>query len=63
MEIIFLETSLQGIQWMRRYYARNPQLNAKKAFLSYKMTQKHIASTPSLKMTFEDFEDVWEVKI
>lgn len=46
-----------------RYYRENPQLDQKKAFQSFEATQLRICELSPPRETFEDFENVWEVKI
>lgn len=48
---------------MVQYYRNNPQLDQAKAFASFDAAKQRITSLAPPKETFEDFEDVWEVKI
>jgi hypothetical protein len=48
---------------MVQYYRNNPQLDQAKAFASFEVAKQRITSLAPPKETFEDFEDVWEVKI
>ncbi len=41
MKIQFLESSNQGLRWMKEYYKNNPQLDHKKAFENFLQTQLH----------------------
>ena len=63
MKLRFLESSQPGLRWMLQYYRNNPQLNEAKAFASFAATERRICDLAPPKETFEDFEDVWEVKI
>ncbi len=48
---------------MIQYYRNNSQLDEAKAFASFAATERGICDLAPPKETFEDFEDVWEVKI
>lgn len=48
---------------MVQYYRNNPQLDQAKAFASFEVAKQRISDVAPPKETFEDFEDVWEVKI
>ena len=48
---------------MLQYYRENPQLDQKRAFQNFEATQKRICELSPPRETFEDFNNVWEVKI
>lgn len=63
MKIQFLESSSQGLRWMKRYYENNPQLDRKKASMHFLQTQSLLQQQPFLGHPYEDYSDIRELNI
>ena len=63
MKIQFLESSNQGLRWMKEYYKNNPQLDHKKAFENFLQTQLLLCQQPFSGNKYENFDDIRELKI
>lgn len=63
MNIQFLESSKAGMQWMRRYYREQPQLNKRKAYASFFTAQKNLTEGLVRAHQYEDLDGVFEYSI
>lgn len=63
MPIQFLESSNQGLFWMKKYYKNNPQLDHKKASINFLQAQSLLCQQPFSGHKYENFDDIRELKI
>lgn len=56
----YLTTAEPGLRWMRTYYRRHPQLDARRASASPRAAEDLLREHPGAGRRFEDFERVRE---
>ena len=63
MNIEYLYTSEAGLQWLRKYYRKNPQLDFKKLKIAFRIAEKTLTDFPFSGECFEEHEHVREYPI
>lgn len=63
MKIVYLETAIPGLRWMKRYYREQTQLDSARVFDNLKAARERLSTEPFAGRKFDDFENVRELRI
>ena len=63
MKIQFLDTSINGLKWMKNYFMSQPQLDAQTASKNYQNAKRLLKEQPYIGHPFGAYDDVLEFSI
>ncbi len=63
MRLRYLETAKPGLQWLKRYFQSQPQLDQALAFDHFEKAKQLLKRHPQAGEQFENFSDVREIHI